>query len=165
VIAFYFSLRAVTNAAVRPIIPTLSRRYTRSGVLAVSLLVVGATLVAMPLVASRWGIGAAVAVFGAAGGLYATLAAAAVAAGFTTEAAGVAMGTRMLASRIGIIVGPVLLGVLVETGGLGASFVASGAIMLASAVPYLRRPSLAAARARRQAARMDAPSSGGDGDD
>jgi MFS family permease len=158
-IAFYFVLRAVSNALVRPVIPLITRRLTRGRALILGLAGVAVTIAAMPLVTSRLGMGLTVLLFGFAGGLYSTLVAAAVVAGFTADAAGVAMGTRMLVSRIGIIIGPVLLGVLVESAGFTRSFLASAAVMAASALLYVPRPRPSALRAsrRRRAARSPRP--------
>jgi MFS family permease len=149
-IAFYFGLRAVSNALVRPIIPAMTRRLTRGRALISGLLGVAVSIVAMPLVVSRLGMGLAILIFGFAGGLYSTLVAAAVVAGFSADAAGVAMGARMLVSRIGIILGPILLGVLVESSGFTVSFIASAAVMAASALLYVPRPRPSALRASRR---------------
>jgi sugar phosphate permease len=95
-------------------------------------------------------MGLAILIFGFAGGLYSTLVAAAVVAGFSADAAGVATGTRMLVSRIGIILGPILLGVLVESSGFTVSFIASAAVMAVSALLYVPRPRPSALRASRR---------------
>lgn len=158
-IAFSFVLRAVSNALVRPVIPLIARRLTRGRALILGLVAVAVTIAAMPLVLSRLGMGLVILVFGFAGGLYSTLVAAAVVAGFSADAAGVAMGTRMLVSRIGIILGPILLGVLVQSFNLTISFMACAAIMAASALLYVPRPRPSALRAsrRRQGAPSPAP--------
>jgi DHA1 family multidrug resistance protein-like MFS transporter len=149
-IAFYFALRAVANTMVRPIIPLVSRRLTRARALIVAMVSVALSLAVMPLVVSRLGMGVAIVVFGFAGGFYATLLAGAVVAGFSPEAAGVATGTRMLMSRVGIMLGPITLGVLVESGGFTISFLVSAAIMAASALLYVPRPRPSALRASRK---------------
>jgi dipeptide/tripeptide permease len=53
-------------------------------------------------------------------------------------------------SRIGIILGPILLGVLVESSGFTVSFIASAAVMAASALLYVPRPRPSALRASRR---------------
>jgi MFS family permease len=154
-IASYFVLRAVSNALVRPVIPAMTRRLTRGRALIVGLAGVAVALAAMPLVVSRLGMSLTILIFGFAGGLYSTLVAASVVAGFSADAAGVAMGARMLVSRIGIIIGPVVLGVLVESGGLTVSFLTGAAVMVGSAllyVPRLRPSTLRASRRRLDAA-------------
>ncbi len=151
-IAFYFALRAVANTVVRPLIPAVSRRLTRARALIVALVGVALALAVMPVVVSGLGMSMAIVVFGFAGGFYATLLAAAVVAGFSPEAAGVATGTRMLMSRIGIILGPIMLGVLVESGGFTVSFLVGAAIMAASALLYVPRPRPSALRASRKRA-------------
>jgi MFS family permease len=88
--------------------------------------------------------------FGFGVGVYATLAAIAVAAGFPPEAAGVGVGMRMLATRIGLIVGPIVTGVVVQSLGYLAAFVASAVICAAPALLYLRRPRLSEMRASRE---------------
>jgi predicted MFS family arabinose efflux permease len=118
--------------------------------LIIGLLGVAVSMAAMPLLESRLGMGLSVLVFGFAGGLYSTLVAAAVVAGFSADAAGVAMGTRMLVSRVGIIIGPVLLGILVESSGFTVSFLVGAAVMAASALLYVPRPRPSTLRASRR---------------
>ncbi len=157
-IAVFFAVRAVSNTAVRPFIGTLAARSSRARTLIVSLGGFTVSLAVMPYLASKIGMGLAVLIFGFAGGFAFTVAAAAVAAGFSPEAAGLGMGMRMLMSRIGIIVGPVLLGIVVQSLGFAAAFVACAAICGASVLLYLPRPRPSAVRAARRRARA----SGGD---
>lgn len=157
-IAVFFAVRAVSNTAVRPFIGMLTVRSSRTRTLIVSLSGFTVSLAVMPWLVSKIGMGLAVFIFGFAGGFAFTVAAAAVAAGFSPEAAGLGMGMRMLMSRIGIIVGPVLLGIVVQSFGFAAAFVACAAIAGASVLLYLPRPRPSAVRA----ARRRSSASGGD---
>ena len=139
-IAFFFGLRAVSNTGVRLIMGRITQRLSRTRALVVGLAVTALSLVAMAVFTSRTAIGLAVFVFGLSVGLYTTLAAIAVAAGFPPEAAGVGVGMRMLASRIGLIVGPIVTGLVVQSLGYLAAFAASAVICVAPAFLYARRP-------------------------
>ncbi|MGQ0568697.1 MAG: MFS transporter [Armatimonadota bacterium] len=154
-IAIFFSLRAVSNTAVRPFIGLFTSHAWRTQSIILSLVTVAVSLALMPVLTSQLGMGLAVVVFGFAGGLSFTIVAAALAAGFSVEAAGLGMGMRMLMSRIGIILGPVVLGVVVQSLGFTAAFFAGAAILGASALPYLARPSALRAASQRSVASGD----------
>jgi MFS family permease len=136
-IALAFSVRAVSNTAVRPFISMITARSSRTRTLILSLGGFAASLAVMPWVASRAGVGLTVFIFGFAGGLAFTITAAAVAEEFPLEAAGLGMGTRMLMSRIGVIVGPVILGGVVQSLGFTVAFVVCAVICGASVFLYL----------------------------
>ncbi len=141
-IALAFSVRAVSNTAVRPFITRITARSSRTRTLVLSLGGFAASLAVMPWLVSKVGMGLVVFIFGFAGGLAFTIAAAAVAEGFSPEAAGLGMGTRMLMSRIGIIVGPVVLGIVVQSFGFTVAFIACAVICGASVFLYLPEPRL-----------------------
>jgi MFS family permease len=151
-VAFFFGLRAVSNSGVRLLMGRITERLSRTRALMTGLLVTAVSLVAMALLGSNVGIGLAVLVFGFAMGLYTTLAAIAVASGFPPEAAGLGVGMRILASRVGLIVGPVLTGLLVQAFGYVPAFVATALICAGPALLYLRRPKLSEVRASRKRA-------------
>ncbi|MDR7417550.1 MAG: MFS transporter [Armatimonadota bacterium] len=152
-IAFLFGLRATSNTGVRLVMGRITQRLSRTRALVVGLIVTGLSLVAMAAFVPLWGIALAVLVFGFSMGLYSTLAAIAVAAGFTADAAGLGVGLRMLASRIGLIVGPIVTGLVVQGFGYIAAFVVSAVICASPALLYARRSRPSALRAARERAR------------
>ncbi len=133
-VAFYFLLRAVADTAARPVIWSLTARIAPRKALILSLVAGAASLAVMALVRSQTAISIAVVVFGGAVGMCVTLSAIDVTREFSTEAAGVGVGMRMLMSRVGIVLGPVLLGLMVEAFGYPTAFVVGAAI---SAGPVL----------------------------
>jgi MFS family permease len=153
-IALLFGLRAVSNTGVRLIMGRITRRLSRTRALVVGLIVTGLSLVAMGVSTAPWAIGVAVLVFGFAMGLYTTLAAIAVSTGFPPDAAGVGVGLRMLASRIGLIVGPIVTGLVVQWFGYGVAFVVTAAICASPALLYAVRPRPSALRAARDRAQL-----------
>lgn len=152
-IALLFGLRAVSNTGVRLIMGRITQRLSRTRALVVGLIVTGLSVAVMGVSASPWVIGAAVLVFGFAMGLYTTLAAIAVSTGFPPDAAGLGVGLRMLASRIGLIVGPIVTGLVVQSLGYRVAFVVSAAICTSPALLYAARPKPSVLRAARERAR------------
>jgi MFS family permease len=138
-IATYFSVRAVANTAARPMITLLIARRPRTHVLVASLLAAAAVTAAMPFVRSPLVMGAVVLLHGLASGIFFTLAAGVIASGFPPESAGVGVGTRILMSRTGVILGPILLGLVAQSLGYPAAFVAGAAVIGATALLYARR--------------------------
>jgi predicted MFS family arabinose efflux permease len=144
-VALYFSLRAITNTGVRPLIGAAIARFNPTRLMVFSLAGTALSLAAMPLLIAQISVGIAVLLFGLAGGVYTTLAAIDVATAFPAEAAGVGVGMRMLMSRIGIIVGPILLGLAVQSLGYTPAFVLGAMLCGAPALLYtaIHRRSLA----------------------
>jgi predicted MFS family arabinose efflux permease len=149
-IAFFFGLRAISNTGVRLVMGRITERLSRTRALTVGLVVTALSVAAMAVLRSDIGMGVAVLVFGFAMGLYVTLAAITVASGFPPEAAGLGVGLRILASRVGLIVGPVLTGFVVQALGYLSAFVVTALICAGPAVLYLRRPKLSEVRASRE---------------
>jgi MFS family permease len=149
-IAFLFGLRAISNTGVRLVMGRITQRLSRTRALVTGLVVTGLALVAMAVAVSPWAIAVAVLVFGFSMGLYSTLAAIAVAAGFSADAAGLGVGLRMLASRIGLIVGPIVTGIVVQSLGYVAAFSVSAVICASPALLYAVRPRPSALRAARE---------------
>lgn len=148
-VALYFALRAIANTASRPLVLIFTSARFRARALITGLLVTAGTLGLMPFVASsRIGIGVLVAVFGLASGLYFTLLVAMVAQGFPPQAAGMGVATRLLMTRIGVIVGPLALGVVVQILGMAAGFMTgTGVMCLIAWIAFpRRRPRVAASR-------------------
>ncbi|MDQ7857319.1 MAG: MFS transporter [Armatimonadota bacterium] len=139
-IATYFSVRAIANTAARPLMTVLIARWPRTHVLVATLLVAGAAVATMPFVRAPVVMGAVVLLYGLANGIFFTLAAAVVASGFPPESAGVGVGTRILMSRAGVILGPILLGVVAQSLGYVAAFLAGAALLAAVALLYAPRP-------------------------
>jgi MFS family permease len=152
-IAFLFGLRAVSNTGVRLVMGRITQRLSRTRALVVGLIVTGLSLVAMGVSTSVWAICVAVFIFGFAMGLYSTLAAIAVSTGFPPESAGVGVGLRMLASRIGLIVGPIVTGLVVQSLGYQVAFIASALVCASPALLYASRPKPSVLRAARERAR------------
>jgi DHA1 family multidrug resistance protein-like MFS transporter len=148
-VAFLFGVRAVANTGVRLLMGRITQRFSRARVLMLGLLLGAASLAGMAAFSSLAIVGAAVVVFGLATGLYTTLAAIAVASGFPPQAAGVGVGMRMLASRIGLIVGPILTGLVAQSLGLAVAMGTNALLCGAAALLYLRRPRVSAIRAAR----------------
>jgi len=150
-VAFYFFLRAVADTAVRPVIGTLTARISARKAVILSLVAGAGSLAVMALLRSQAAMSIAVFVFGLAVGIYVTLSAIDVTREFSTEAAGVGVGMRMLMSRVGIVLGPILLGLVVESLGYTTAFVV-GAVISGGPVllygPQLRASFMRAARNR-----------------
>jgi predicted MFS family arabinose efflux permease len=133
-VALYFSLRAVANTASRPLVMSFTSPRARVRALITGLLVTAGALALMPVVApSRIGTAVVIVAFGLASGLYFTLLVATVAQGFPPHAAGMGVATRMLMTRIGVILGPLSLGLVVQALGMAAGFVAGTGILCAIA--------------------------------
>jgi MFS family permease len=129
-VAFYFSLRAIANTASRPLVLIFTSPRFRARALITGLIVTAGTLGLMPFVApSPVGTGVLIVVFGLAAGLYFTLLVSIVAQGFPPQAAGMGVATRLLMTRVGVIVGPLALGVVVQALGMAAGFIAGTGIM------------------------------------
>jgi MFS family permease len=141
-IATFFSVRAVANTAARPLMTALIARRPRTQVLVASVLVASAAIATMPFVRAPAVMGAVVLLYGLANGVFFTLAAAVVASGFPPESAGVGVGTRILMSRAGVILGPILLGLVAQSLGFVAAFLAGAGLLAAVTVLYAprRRP-------------------------
>jgi MFS family permease len=142
-VAFYFSLRAIANTASRPLVMSFTTPRVRARALITGLLVTAGTISLMPvLAASKVGMGVLIVVFGLASGLYFTLLVATVAQGFPPHLAGMGVATRMLMTRVGVIVGPLSLGLVVQAFGMASGFIVSTAILCAmvwTAFPRRRR--------------------------
>lgn len=148
-VAFLFGLRAVSNTGVRLLLGRMTQRLSRARVLLVGLLLGAASLAAMAVFSSFAVIAGAVLTFGLATGLYTTLAAIAVASGFPPQAAGVGVGMRMLASRIGLIVGPIVTGLIAQSLGYSAALGTNAVLCAGAAFLYRRRPRPSVVRAGR----------------
>jgi predicted MFS family arabinose efflux permease len=135
-VAFYFFLRAVADTAARPVIWTLTARIAPRRALILTLVAGAASLAMMALVRSQAAMSIAVLVFGVAVGMYVTLSAIDVTREFSTEAAGLGVGMRMMMSRVGIVLGPILLGLVVESLGYSLAFVVGAAVSGAPALLY-----------------------------
>ena len=120
-VAFYFSLRAIANTASRPLVLSFTSPRVRARALITGLLVTAGAVSLMPVVVgSRLGMGILIVLFGLASGLSFTLLVATVAQGFPPQAAGMGVATRMLMTRIGVIVGPLSLGLVVQAFGMAS---------------------------------------------
>jgi len=138
VIALYFSLRGVATASIRPLLGVFTRLASRARVLIVSLALMALALALMPVLTRPTEYAAVVILFGIAAGFIFPLTLALVSVGFSPEAMGTGVGIRQFVTRVGQLLGPVLLGLVTQATGLTAAFVTSAVIVGGTAAVYAR---------------------------
>ena len=138
VIGLFFSLRGVATASIRPFLSVLTHRISRPVALIVCMAVMALTLVAMPVFDRVTALGAAVVVFGLAAGFIFPLTLALVSVGLTSESMGTGVGIRQFVTRMGQLLGTILLGVVTQAAGLQTAFVASAIVLGSSAAVFAR---------------------------
>jgi predicted MFS family arabinose efflux permease len=138
VIALYFSLRGVATASIRPLLGVFTRRVSRTFALIASLATMALALAMMPALGRPTEFAAVVLLFGTAAGFIFPLTLALVSVGFSVEAMGTGVGIRQFVTRIGQLLGPVLLGLVTQAAGLTTAFVTSAVVVGGTAAVYAR---------------------------
>lgn len=138
VIGLFFSLRGVATASIRPLLGVITRHITRDTALVVSMATMAVTLAAMPVLDTPARLSLAVVLFGLAAGFIFPLTLALVSVGLTSESVGTGVGIRQFVTRVGQLLGPLVLGMLTQAAGLQAAFVASAVVISGSAAVFAR---------------------------
>jgi predicted MFS family arabinose efflux permease len=129
-VGLLISLFAGTSTLIRPFIGSLLRRFGRRGMLAVAILAVVLGVGLIPMLSSVFTIALALCTFGLGFGLTQPLSIVMVADLADPRHSGLSMGIRFMAITLANILGPVLLGVVVEGFGLHAAFYVSALFVI-----------------------------------
>ena len=129
-VGLLISLLAVTSTLIRPFVGRLLQMFSRRSILAFCILAVAVGTGSIPLLPSVLAVALALCTFGFGFGLTQPLSMLMVADLTVPERSGLSMGVRFMAITLANLLGPVLLGVLVEPLGLDAAFYASALMVI-----------------------------------
>ena len=129
-VGLLISLFASTSTLVRPFTGSLLRRFGRRGLLALAILAVVLGVGLIPVLSSVFTIALALCLFGLGFGLTQPLSMVMVADLADPRHSGVSMGIRFMSITLANILGPVLLGVVVEGFDFHAAFYVSALFVL-----------------------------------
>jgi len=129
-VGLFISLFAGTSTLIRPFTGRLLRRFSRRGMLALAILAVALGVGLIPMVSSVFTVALALCIFGLGFGLAQPISMVMVADLADPRHSGLSMGIRFMAITLANILGPVLLGVVVEGFGLHAAFYVSALFVI-----------------------------------
>jgi MFS family permease len=129
-VGLLISLFAGTSTLIRPFIGSLLQRFSRRGMLALAMLAVALGVGLIPMLSSVFTVALALCIFGLGFGLAQPLSMVMVADLADPRHSGLSMGIRFMAMTLASILGPVLLGVVVEGFGLHAAFYVSALFVI-----------------------------------
>jgi MFS family permease len=130
-VGLLISLFAGISTLIRPFTGSLLQRFGRRGILALAMLAVALGVGLIPMLSSVSTVALALCTFGLGFGLTQPLSIVMVADLADPRRSGLSMGIRFMAITLADILGPVLLGVVVEGFGLHAAFYASALFVIA----------------------------------
>ena len=129
-VGLLISLFAGTTTLIRPFIGSLLQRFSRRGMLALAILAVALGVGLIPMLSSVFTIALALCIFGLGFGLAQPVSIVMVADLADPRHSGLSMAIRFMAMTLASILGPVLLGVVVEGFGLHAAFYVSALFVI-----------------------------------
>jgi MFS family permease len=129
-VGLLISIFAGTSTLIRPFIGSLLQRFGRRGLLALAVLAVALGVGFIPILSSAFTVALALCIFGLGFGLAQPLSMVMVADLTDPRRSGLSMGIRFMFMTLANILGPVLLGVVVEGFDLHAAFYVSALFVL-----------------------------------
>jgi MFS family permease len=129
-VGLLISLIAGISTLIRPFTGRLLQRFSRRGMLALAVLAVALGVGLIPVLSSVFTVALALCTFGLGFGLTQPISMVMVADLADPRHSGMSMGIRFMAITLANILGPVLLGVVVEGFGLHAAFYVSALFVI-----------------------------------
>ena len=130
-VGLLISLFAGTSTLIRLFTGSLLQRFSRRGMLALAMLAVALGVGLIPMLSSVFTVALALCIFGFGFGLAQPLSMVMVADLADPRRSGLSMGIRFMSITLANILGPVLMGVVVEGFGLHAAFYVSALFVIA----------------------------------
>jgi predicted MFS family arabinose efflux permease len=130
-VGLLISMFAGTSTLIRLFVGRLLQRFSRRAILAVAILTVAVGLGLVPMLSSVFTVALALCTFGLGFGLTQPLSMVMVADLTDPRRSGLGMGIRFMAITLANLLGPVLLGLLVEGFGLHSAFYVSALFVIA----------------------------------
>jgi MFS family permease len=116
------SVFAISMTLVRLVVGRILGRFSRLAVITFVLVVTGGSVGVLPLLDQPWALAAVLAVFGLGFGLSQPLSMVMVSENSSDDRRGLAMGLRFSTLTLGTFLGPLIMGVLAEFGGISLPF-------------------------------------------
>ncbi|MFO7817119.1 MAG: MFS transporter [Thermodesulfobacteriota bacterium] len=116
------SVFAISMTLIRLVVGRILGRFSRLGVITFVLVVTGGSVGVLPLLDQPWALAAVLAVFGLGFGLSQPLSMVMVSENSRDDRRGLAMGLRFSTLTLGTFLGPLIMGVLAEFGGISLPF-------------------------------------------
>lgn len=137
-ISLLFAVRAFTALSVRPFLAVVTNHLTRPRVVRIAILLAGVSLAILGVVPTVVATAASAVLLGLAQGVNQPASMSLVALGSSEPKRVAVLGTRLALNNAGGFLGPLVLGLLVDLAGYGASFVIVGMAVSSASVLFRR---------------------------